>query len=106
MNWTWLAKQLLVLLIVVVLCQHATAQVKLRRCMERSGDQKVLQPFKLPTLRLQWDSWETAQMTTAIAGFILSERLGFNVELVSGRSGREVYEAIAKGEIHVSFEAW
>ena len=45
-------------------------------------------------------------MTTAVAGIILSERLGFDVELVDGATPREVYKRISAGEIHLAFESW
>ena len=66
----------------------------------------LMQPFELPKLILPWDSWATSQMVTAVAAILLSERLGFNVQLVSGRTTRELIEALSKGEVHMAFETW
>ncbi len=67
---------------------------------------KVPQPFRLPKLKVQWDAWETSQMTTSVAAIILRERLGFDVEFVTGVSPRNMYAKLADGEIHLAFEAW
>lgn len=48
-----------------------------------------------------------AQITSAIAAIVLSEKLGFNVELVDGLSGKDMYAALADGTaLHLAFEAW
>lgn len=66
----------------------------------------IPQSFKLDELIVQWDSWTTSQMVTAAAAIVLSERLGFNVRLESGRTSKQAYKAISKGELHAAFEAW
>ena len=45
-------------------------------------------------------------MVTAAAAIVLSERLGFDVELNSGRTSKETYEALASGEVHAAMEMW
>ena len=61
------------------------------------------QAFNLPALRVQWDSWKTSQLTTAVAAIILAEHLGFPVELVSGM---DPYSNTADGAMHLAFEVW
>jgi ABC-type proline/glycine betaine transport system substrate-binding protein len=45
-------------------------------------------------------------MVTAAAAIVLSERLGFDVELNSGRTSKETYAALATGEVHAAMEMW
>ena len=66
----------------------------------------VPQPFMLPELVLQWDSWPTSQIVTAAAAIVLQEKMGFNIKLESGRSSQQVYEALATGDLHMAFEVW
>ena len=66
----------------------------------------VPQPFLLPELTLQWDSWPTSQIVTAAAAIVLQEKMGFNVKLEAGRSSQQVYEALDKGDVHMAFEVW
>ena len=70
-------------------------------------EKAVQQPFQLPKLRLQWDSWKTSQLNTAVAAIILSEQLGFDVELIrAGSSPGDVYKNMANGRVHLAFESW
>ena len=46
------------------------------------------------------------QIVTTAAAIILSEELGFNVRLESGRTSKQMYEAMSQGEVHAAFEAW
>ena len=64
------------------------------------------QPFRLPKLTLQWDSWTTSQMVTAAAAIILSEKLGFEIKLEAGRTTKEMFAAMSNGDVHMAFEAW
>jgi hypothetical protein len=80
-----------------------SSSVTPQKCFNAS---KVPQPFRLPKLRVQWDAWETSQLTTSAAAIILREKLGFDVEFVTGVSPRNMYAKLAEGEIHLAFEAW
>jgi len=85
---------------------HAAEVIIPRRpCSELSGERPG-QPFKLPTLRLQWDTWSTSQLTTSLAATILHEQLGFEVELVKKLSSSEVYDGLSTGDVHLAFESW
>ena len=53
------------------------------------------QPFRLPKLTLHWDSWTTSQMVTTAAAIILSEKLGFEINLEAGRTPKEMFAANA-----------
>ena len=91
----------------VGILQMALAQdppQKLRMCQPQ--EKKPQQPFRLPSLRLQWDSWKTSQITTSVAAIILSEYLGFDVEFVPGASPAAVYSSLSKGDVHLAFESW
>jgi ABC-type proline/glycine betaine transport system substrate-binding protein len=90
----------------VGILQTARAQdpPQLRMC--KPQEKKPAQPFSLPSLRLQWDSWTTSQMTTSVAAIILSEYLGFDVEFVPGASPAAVYSSLATGDLHLAFESW
>ena len=89
---------------------HANALeviVPLRTCNKALPQMKpVAQPFQLPKLRLQWDSWPTSKITTSLAALILSEKMGFDVELVERYGSRDVYPGMASGSVHLAFEAW
>ena len=90
------------------ICAWAQAQAQetqpLRKCLPKGPS--VPQPFKLPALKIHWATWDTSEITTSVAAILLSEKLGFPVELVPNYVGRELYEGLSKGEVHLSFEAW
>ena len=96
----------LILLLGVCSPGMGTAEDSKRTWKKCMGRDHVVQSFQLPKLRLQWDSWTTSQLTTAVAGLLLYEKLGFDVELVSGISSRQMYKALSEGQIHLAFEAW
>jgi len=76
----------------------------LRMCFKHSDLRVIKQPVS--NLRLQWDPWTTSQMTTAVAGIILSEQMGYNVTLHAGISSAQVYKALSEGDVHLAFEVW
>eukprot|EP00277_Geminigera_cryophila_P024202 CAMPEP_0179462078 /NCGR_PEP_ID=MMETSP0799-20121207/44575_1 /TAXON_ID=46947 /ORGANISM="Geminigera cryophila, Strain CCMP2564" /LENGTH=923 /DNA_ID=CAMNT_0021264863 /DNA_START=81 /DNA_END=2854 /DNA_ORIENTATION=- len=76
----------------------------LRTCFRNSAFRVMEQPVS--SLRLQWDSWTTSQITTAVAGIILSEKMGYNVSLHAGVSSGGVYKALFDGEVDLAFEVW
>ena len=98
-------------LVVLVVCPGAfgtgtTLPADMKRCFPLQRKSRVVPSnFDLPKLRIAWGYWETAAMTTAIAGILLREKLGFDIEFVN-ITARASYEAIAKGDVHLSFEAW
>jgi len=81
------------------------SEVTLAQCLPASS-RIVPQPFTLPNLKIQWDSWGTSQLATAVAAIILNEKLGFNVSLVTDYNAKTMYAGFAAGDIHLGFEAW
>ena len=59
--------------------------------------------FTLTHVHIQWT---TSQITTAVAGIILSEKMGYNVSLHAGVSSGGVYKALFDGEVDLAFEVW
>ena len=77
------------------------------------GYKRAGQPFEEP-LRLNWDSWGSSQLVTTIAGILLQQGLGFNVELVELRTvvgwensaTADLYRAMSTGALHAALEVW
>jgi len=81
------------------------AEVQLKTCgNEKTG--RIPQTYT-GKLRIQWDSFRTSQITTALAAIILSENMGFDVVLEGSFSPANMYKEIAGGErLHLAFETW
>jgi len=80
-------------------------EVQLKTC-DNSKTGKIPQTYT-GKLRIQWDSFPTSRITTALAAIILSENMGFDVSLESGFSTANMYEEIAGGKkLHLAFETW
>ena len=92
----------------VLVPRAAYAEMQLRKCLTDTEryPPPLKQSFTLDKLVLQYDSWETSQLTTVVAAIILSERLGFNVKLDDSSAGATMYSAVADGTVHLAFEAW
>ena len=77
------------------------------------GYKKAQQPFEEP-LRLNWDSWSSSQLVTTIAGILLQQGLGYNVEMVElgtvagweTSATADLYEAVSTGALHAALEVW
>ena len=78
------------------------------------GYKRAGQTFEEP-LRLNWDSWHSSQLVTTIAGILLQQGLGFNVELVelptvlgweNSAITADLYEAVSTGVLHAALEVW
>jgi ABC-type proline/glycine betaine transport system substrate-binding protein len=76
----------------------------LRECDPQ--EKREAQPFQLPSLKLQWDGWETSRIATSVAAILLSEKLGFTVQLVEGGNPSQVYTSLSQGRVHMAFESW
>lgn len=87
------------------MCHTVHGAVDLKVCnLEKA--KKVPQTYT-GKLRIQWDSWPTSQITTALAAIILSENMGFDVVLEDEFSAANMYEKIAEGQlVHLAFETW
>ena len=60
-----------------------------------------------PSLISPWcDTWQTSRIATSVAAIILSENLGFDVELVEAGTPKQVYNDLSKGSLHLAFESW
>jgi hypothetical protein len=80
---------LVCLLILVLWCSQATGSIEVKKCF-RDGKSAVreMNPFKFPKLKIFWGSWNTNKLATSVAAILLSEKLGFDVELVDGVTSR------------------
>ena len=100
-----IGKSLVLLATLLLALGACDGAVTLQRCLQST--KKVLpSPFTLPTLRVHWGEWTTMQLSTSVAAILLSEKMGFDVQLVDGKTSKQAYEDLAEGEIHLSFEAW
>ena len=76
------------------------------------GYKKAQQPFEEP-LRLNWDSWSSSQLVTTIAGILLQQGLGYNVEMVElgtvagweTSATADLYEAVSTGALRREADA-
>ena len=105
-RWMQAHRRLLIVGIILAFCSAKTqGEVKLKPCF--ATEKTVLpSPFLKPKLKIFWGYWTTHELTTSVAAIILSEKLGFDVELVSDTTARASMQAIAKGDIHINFEFW
>ena len=62
--------------------------------------------LELPLVPSDAFSGHDWQMATTAAAIVLSEMLGFDVRLEKGRTSKDMYQALSKGEVHMAFEAW
>ena len=101
---------LLLLVALVAAAGRVPAQCDLARL---EGYKRARQPFEEP-LRLNWDSWHSSQLVTTIAGILLQQGLGFNVELVElhtvlgweNSATADLYRAMYTGALHAALEVW
>ena len=92
-------------LVLSLIC-HVDGTVQLKACSRVGNPDRIPQTYT-DKLRIQWDSWPTSQITTALAAIILSENMGFDVVLEDAFSANNMYEKMAEGLLlHLAFETW
>ena len=92
-------------LVLSLIC-HVDGAVELKACSRVGNPDRIPQTYT-GKLRIQWDSWPTSQITTALAAIILSENMGFDVVLEDAFSAKNMYEKMAEGQLlHLAFETW
>ena len=95
----------LIVISLLLLCPPTIGKsVEFKACLV--DEKRFQQPFPLNQLKIQWDSWSTSQLVTAVASIILRDKLGFDVALDTGRTSKQTYQALSTGEVHLAFEVW